>query len=125
MRGWHRSVTRSRISATCRSIRPKPRRRAIRARNIFRRLRLPARASGSRLSDALAKGSTPLVLGGDHSIAVGTVGGVSRFFRMRGEKVGLIWIDAHADMNTPESSPSGNVHGMPLACLRRHRSARN
>ncbi len=58
----------------------------------------------------------PLVLGGDHSVATGTMSGVSDFFHKRGEKVGLIWIDAHADMNTPESSPSGNVHGMPLAC---------
>jgi arginase len=65
----------------------------------------------------LGKGSIPLVLGGDHSVAVGTVSGVSQFFRMRGEKIGLIWLDAHADMNTPETSPSGNVHGMPLACL--------
>jgi arginase len=56
------------------------------------------------------------VLGGDHSIAAGTVSGVSHNFRRKGEKVGLIWIDAHADMNTPDSSPSGNVHGMPLAC---------
>jgi arginase len=58
----------------------------------------------------------PLVLGGDHSIAVGTVSGLGHVLRQRGEKIGLIWIDAHADMNTPESSPSGNVHGMPLAC---------
>ncbi len=61
-------------------------------------------------------GHFPLVLGGDHSVAVGTVSGVSHSYRERGEKVGLIWVDAHADMNTPESSPSGNVHGMPLAC---------
>jgi arginase len=65
---------------------------------------------------ALGAGKFPLVLGGDHSIAVGTVSGASRFFHRRGEKLGLIWIDAHTDMNTPESSPSGNVHGMPLAC---------
>ena len=58
----------------------------------------------------------PLVLGGDHSIAVGTVAGVSRFFRRKKQEIGLIWMDAHADMNTPETSPSGNVHGMPLAC---------
>jgi arginase len=58
----------------------------------------------------------PLVLGGDHSIAVGTVSGVAASLRKKREKTGLIWIDAHADMNTPESSPSGNVHGMPLAC---------
>jgi len=59
----------------------------------------------------------PLVLGGDHSVAMGTVAGVSSHFRQRDEKIGLIWIDAHADMNTPESSPSGNVHGMPLAAI--------
>jgi len=58
----------------------------------------------------------PLVLGGDHSIAVGTVAGISNFYRAQKQEIGLLWIDAHADMNTPESSPSGNVHGMPLAC---------
>jgi arginase len=58
----------------------------------------------------------PLVLGGDHSIAVGTIAGMSRHFAKINEKLGVIWIDAHADMNTPDSSPSGNVHGMPLAC---------
>lgn len=66
--------------------------------------------------EALGAGKFPLVLGGDHSIAVGTVSGVSEHFHRRGERVGLIWVDAHTDMNTPESSPSGNVHGMPLAC---------
>jgi arginase len=69
-----------------------------------------------RVHDAAAAGKTPLVLGGDHSIAAGTVSGVSKHFHDRGGKIGLIWIDAHADMNTPETSPSGNVHGMPLAC---------
>lgn len=58
----------------------------------------------------------PIVLGGDHSVAVGTVSGMSHHYKKQGEKIGLIWIDAHADMNTPDSSPSGNVHGMPLAC---------
>ena len=65
---------------------------------------------------ALEIQQVPLVLGGDHSIAVGTVTGVSRYFRESDKNIGLIWVDAHADMNTPESSPSGNVHGMPLAC---------
>ncbi len=68
------------------------------------------------VENVLATGNFPLVLGGDHSVATGTVSGVSDLFRKRGQKIGLIWIDAHADMNTPESSPSGNVHGMPLAC---------
>jgi len=66
--------------------------------------------------DVLRAGKFPIVLGGDHSIAVGTVSGVSQHLRQSGQKLGLIWIDAHTDMNTPDSSPSGNVHGMPLAC---------
>ena len=65
----------------------------------------------------LEAGKVPLVIGGDHSVAAGTVSGVAEFFRRQGQKIGLIWIDAHTDMNTPESSPSGNVHGMPLAAL--------
>jgi arginase len=65
---------------------------------------------------ALQGGFAPLVLGGDHSIAIGTVAGLSRHFHKRHGRLGLIWIDAHADMNTPQTSPSGNVHGMPLAC---------
>ncbi len=64
----------------------------------------------------LRGGFLPLVLGGDHSIAVGTVAGVANFYRRKKKKVGLLWIDAHADINTPETSPSGNIHGMPLAC---------
>ncbi len=70
----------------------------------------------SMVEDVVNAGNFPLVLGGDHSVAAGTVAGVAHSFRKRGEKIGVIWIDAHADMNTPESSPSGNVHGMPLAC---------
>ncbi len=66
---------------------------------------------------AASEGKAPLVLGGDHSVAIGTVSGMSRFLRGRKQSLGLIWIDAHADMNTPRTSPSGNVHGMPLACL--------
>ena len=65
----------------------------------------------------LSEGFLPLVLGGDHSIAVGSCSGVSSFFRQQKKKIGYIWLDAHGDMNTPESSPSGNVHGMPLAAL--------
>lgn len=57
----------------------------------------------------------PLVLGGDHSIAIGTIAGVSNFCRKKNKKLGVIWIDAHGDMNTDETSPSGNIHGMPLA----------
>jgi arginase len=63
----------------------------------------------------LEAGMVPLVLGGDHSVAAGTVAGVAEYYRRENQKIGLIWIDAHTDINTPESSPSGNVHGMPLA----------
>ena len=65
----------------------------------------------------LEEGITPMILGGDHSVAVGSVSGLAEFYRRRNQKVGLLWIDAHSDINTPETSPSGNVHGMPLAAL--------
>ena len=75
----------------------------------------------SRTGDAVIKaldgGMTPLILGGDHSIAAGSVSGVSEFYRRTGKKIGIVWIDAHTDINTPDTSPSGNVHGMPLAAL--------
>ena len=67
--------------------------------------------------EILEQGRTPLVLGGDHSIAVGTVSGMAESFRRHGRKIGLLWFDAHADFNTPEISPSGNVHGMPMASI--------
>ncbi|HZZ40651.1 MAG TPA: arginase [Acidobacteriaceae bacterium] len=66
---------------------------------------------------ALTEGMTPVILGGDHSVAAGSVSGVSEFYRRQNQNIGLLWIDAHADINTPETSPSGNVHGMPLAAL--------
>jgi arginase len=62
----------------------------------------------------------PLVLGGDHSIAVGTTAGAAAHYHEESKRIGLIWLDAHGDMNTPESSPSGNVHGMPLASIMGH-----
>jgi len=65
----------------------------------------------------LEAGKVPIVLGGDHSVAAGTVAGVAEFYRRQKQKIGLIWIDAHSDINTPDSSPSGNVHGMPLAAI--------
>jgi arginase len=63
------------------------------------------------------KGGFPLVLGGDHSLAAGSVAATADFVRRSGQPLGLIWVDAHGDMNTPTSSGSGNVHGMPLAAL--------
>lgn len=72
------------------------------------------RALSGRLADAtadaLAAGATPLVLGGDHSVAIGSLAGSAR-----AADIGAVWFDAHGDLNTPETTPSGNVHGMPLA----------
>ena len=73
--------------------------------------------TGEAVAKALDEGATPLVLGGDHSLAAGSVSGVAEHFRKCGEKIGLLWFDAHSDINTPETSTSGNVHGMPLAAL--------
>jgi arginase len=67
-----------------------------------------------RIADA---GSLPITIGGDHSIAIGSLAGIARSCRQRDEQLGLVYFDAHADMNTPETSPSGNIHGMPLAVL--------
>jgi arginase len=68
-----------------------------------------------RIYQTLEANYFPLSLGGDHSVAIGTQAGVAKFFRDREQAIGCIWLDAHADMNTPETSPSGNVHGMPFA----------
>ncbi|HEV2091590.1 MAG TPA: arginase [Rubrobacter sp.] len=67
-----------------------------------------------RAEEVVSEGLFPIFLGGDHSISIGTVSGVARSV---GGRTGVIWLDAHADFNTPETSPSGNVHGMPLATL--------
>jgi arginase len=66
---------------------------------------------------ALEKGGIPIVLGGDHSLAAGSVAATADFVRRENKPLGLIWVDAHGDMNTPSTSISGNVHGMPLAAL--------
>jgi arginase len=70
---------------------------------------------GAMVEKSLEENMLPVVLGGDHSIAAGTLSGVAAHFKKKDKKIGLIWLDAHGDINTPESSPSGNVHGMPLA----------
>lgn len=69
------------------------------------------------VEEILNAGQLPLVLGGDHSIAIGSFAGVASYYRKREQTIGLIWFDAHADMNTHKSTPSGNIHGMPLAAL--------
>lgn len=75
------------------------------------------RELAGRTAETVRRGVIPLVLGGDHSIAAGSVAGVATAFAERGKKIGLIWLDAHADINTPATSSSGNVHGMPVAHL--------
>ena len=72
---------------------------------------------GAAVVKSLEEGCVPLVLGGDHSIAAGSISGVSAHFREEKKSIGCIWLDAHSDMNTPETSPSGNVHGMPLSAI--------
>lgn len=73
--------------------------------------------AADQVIETLEQGMTPVILGGDHSVAAGSVSGVAEYYRRQNQKIGLIWIDAHSDLNTPETSPSGNVHGMPLAAL--------
>lgn len=81
-------------------------------------------ASSVNIMDALARmlasGELPVILGGDHAIAIPTFSAISRHYRDLGREIGLIWFDAHADINTSETSPSGNIHGMPLAVLLGH-----
>lgn len=73
-----------------------------------------------RVESILLADELPLILGGDHSIAIGSIAGFASYCRQQSKTPGLIWFDAHADMNTPETSPSGNIHGMPLAVLLGH-----
>ena len=75
------------------------------------------RRSHELLTGALRQSCRPLVLGGDHALSVGTVSAVADHYRERGEGIGLIWVDAHTDMNTPATTPSGNIHGMVLSIL--------
>jgi len=69
----------------------------------------------TRTKRILDDGHFPLILGGDHSMSIGSVAGIAQHCREQGKTLGIIWVDAHADMNTAETTPSGNIHGMPLA----------
>jgi arginase len=72
------------------------------------------RVLANAVADGLQAGAMPLVLGGDHSMSIGTLAGLAKVLNPE-KRFGVLWIDAHADLNTPETSPSGNIHGMPLA----------
>lgn len=74
-------------------------------------------ALAERTANAIRSGEFPLVIGGDHSLAAGSVAGVATAFAERGKRIGVIWLDAHGDLNTPATSLSGNIHGMPAAHL--------
>jgi len=74
----------------------------------------------NQVETTLEQGAIPIILGGDHSIAIGSVSGLSAYHHKHDHRVGVIWFDAHGDMNTPETSPSGNIHGMPFAAILGH-----
>src|SRR2546423_9704171 len=71
----------------------------------------------SEIEQVADAGKLPITIGGDHSIAIGSLAGIVKSFRKLDQRLGLVYFDAHADMNTPATSPSGNIHGMPLAVL--------
>ncbi|RPI74270.1 MAG: arginase [Ignavibacteriales bacterium] len=74
-----------------------------------------SRILAGKVEKVLDKGGFPLCIGGDHSMAIGTIAGIASHCKKTKKKLGVIWIDAHSDMNTDETSPSGNIHGMPMA----------
>ncbi len=98
---------------------PVPRRESLadRPESVFAAVVESCRFLARLTADAVRRGIIPLVIGGDHSLAAGSVAGVSDAYREKGESIGLIWLDAHGDLHTPSSSVSGNIHGMPLAHL--------
>jgi len=75
------------------------------------------RAVHTAIYDELQQDRLPIMLGGDHCLAIGSISAVARFCRERGKKLRVLWLDAHTDFNTAQATPSGNIHGMPVACL--------
>ncbi|MFD1019110.1 arginase [Thalassobacillus hwangdonensis] len=93
---------------------PRPNRKEPQMQDNLRNLKEVAEGNellAEKVDQIVSEGSFPLILGGDHSIAMGTLAGVSKHY----ENLGVIWYDAHGDLNSSETSPSGNIHGMPLA----------
>jgi arginase len=87
--------------------------RTLRARNVG----LACRRAEAAVRGAIAEGEIPVVLGGDHALAAGSIAGAAQAVARCGGRLGVVWIDAHGDANTPRTSPSGHLHGMPLAAL--------
>ncbi len=75
------------------------------------------RAVHDAVDAAMQDGHMPLMMGGDHCLAIGSISAVARHVRQRGQKLRVLWLDAHTDVNTDLTSPSGNIHGMPVSCL--------
>jgi arginase len=82
-----------------------------------REISIACQELAKEVESILEANELPLILGGDHSIAIGSFAGVVSHYKKQDHRVGLLWFDAHADINTPETTPSGNIHGMPLAVL--------
>jgi arginase len=78
------------------------------------------RAVFEAVSASLAEGQFPLLMGGDHSVAIGSISAIARHCREKGKALRVLWFDAHSDVNTDVTSPSGNLHGMPVSCLLGH-----
>ncbi|RED53434.1 arginase [Aestuariispira insulae] len=91
--------------------------------NGYRNLKEVAAWNGlvrDAMYEALKDGDFPILMGGDHCLAVGSIAGVAKHCHEAGKSLSVLWLDAHADFNTPDTSPSGNIHGMPIACLAGH-----
>lgn len=84
---------------------------------FLKEIRRDSKILAQHVSRIMAGGHFPHVLGGDHAIAIGTISGLAEHARLRKKRLGILWVDAHVDMNTPATSPSGNIHGMPLAAV--------
>jgi arginase len=78
------------------------------------------RAVYEAVDQAMGAGHLPLLMGGDHCLAIGSISAIAWHARRRGKKLRVLWLDAHSDVNTERTSPSGNIHGMPVACLLGH-----
>ena len=111
------SATKSKTAATSPSPFPSRKRKAQPHAKYLKEITATCTKHAELVLKTLEAGNVPLALGGDHSMAAGTVSGVAEFYRRQNQQIGLIWIDAHTDINTPDTSPSGNVHGMPLAAI--------
>ena len=96
---------------------PNPWRRPVRGHRHLREVTEWCQATHDAVLAALRAGSLPLLMGGDHSLAIGSVSALARYCREHGRRLRVIWLDAHADFNTARLTPSGNLHGMPAACL--------